>query len=46
MNATDLHLPRASSQDDVGLDVWVLSRLLIGSAALLTFVTFSFILVS
>jgi hypothetical protein len=46
MNASDLHIPRPTVRDDIGLDVWVLSRMLIGSAAVLTFVTFSYIFVA
>ena len=44
MNASDLFGDRPEVREDVGMDVWVLTRLLIGSAAVMTFVTFSYIL--
>jgi hypothetical protein len=44
MNASDLNLPTQNTRDNIGFDVWVLTRILIGSAAVMTFVTFSYIL--
>ena len=44
MNASDLHTPRQESRDITSFDVWLLSRILIGSSAVLTLATFNLIL--
>jgi hypothetical protein len=44
MNASDLHAARQSREEITTSDTWILARLLIASAAMLTFVTFSYVL--
>ena len=44
MNASDLHSAHQPREEITTNDNWILARLLIASAALMTFVTFSYIL--
>ena len=44
MNANDLHAAHQPREEITTNDNWILARLLIASAALMTFVTFSYVL--
>ena len=44
MNANDLHNTRPQPDEFASFDVWLLSRILIGSSAVMTLATFIYIL--
>jgi hypothetical protein len=44
MNANDLHAAHQPREEITTNDAWILARLLIASAAMMTFVTFSYVL--